>query len=123
MSPLSLYVWVVNVLLLDPFFFPNEVLGLQMRQYFGRGGVKTYTECDTRELIHDGSVVQWSPYSLKRPFHLVDREMPQHRHNFFIGICACYFTLRRGNRFIVEPYSLCCTLLASLVSARMSQAL
>ncbi|KAK4397402.1 hypothetical protein Sango_1576800 [Sesamum angolense] len=72
------------------------------------GGAKYYEPREARKRIHKAEFVSWACNMLVKaePFKFVDDGRAEELdHSYFVAIRSSYLTLRRGGRFIVEPYS------------------
>ncbi|KAK4409601.1 hypothetical protein Sango_0033100 [Sesamum angolense] len=83
---------------------PNQ----PMTRFSGEGGAKYYEPREARKRIHKAEFVSWACNMLVKaePFKFVDDGRAEELdHSYFVAIRSSYLTLRRGGRFIVEPYS------------------
>ncbi|KAL0315494.1 UNVERIFIED_CONTAM: hypothetical protein Sradi_5427600 [Sesamum radiatum] len=79
-----------------------------MTRFSGEGGAKYYEPREARKRIHKAEFVSWACNMLVKaePFKFVDDGRAEELdHSYFVAIRSSYLTLRRGGRFIVEPYS------------------
>ncbi|KAL0337535.1 UNVERIFIED_CONTAM: hypothetical protein Scaly_2028600 [Sesamum calycinum] len=87
---------------------PAELRGPKMTRFSGEGGAKYYEPREARKRIHKAEFVSWACNMLVKaePFKFVDDGRAEELdHSYFVAIRSSYLTLRRGGRFIVEPYS------------------
>ncbi|KAL0342549.1 UNVERIFIED_CONTAM: hypothetical protein Scaly_1917500 [Sesamum calycinum] len=86
----------------------QELRGPKMTRFSGEGGAKYYEPREARKRIHKAEFVSWACNMLVKaePFKFVDDGRAEELdHSYFVAIRSSYLTLRRGGRFIVEPYS------------------
>ncbi|KAL0350137.1 UNVERIFIED_CONTAM: hypothetical protein Sradi_4162900 [Sesamum radiatum] len=86
----------------------QELRGPKMTRFSGEGGAKYYEPREARKRIHKAEFVSWACNMLVKaePFKFVDDGRAEELdHSYFVAIRSSYLTLRRGCRFIVEPYS------------------
>ncbi|KAL0298420.1 UNVERIFIED_CONTAM: hypothetical protein Sradi_6501800 [Sesamum radiatum] len=86
----------------------QELRGPKMTRFSGEGGAKYYEPREARKRIHKAEFVSWACNMLvkAKPFKFVDDGRAEELdHSYFVAIRSSYLTLRRGGRFIVEPYS------------------
>ncbi|KAK4380801.1 hypothetical protein Sango_3029100 [Sesamum angolense] len=86
----------------------QELRGPKMTRFSGEGGAKYYEPREARKRIHKAKFVSWACNMLVKaePFKFVDDGRAEELdHSYFVAIRSSYLTLRRGGRFIVEPYS------------------
>ncbi|KAL0284943.1 UNVERIFIED_CONTAM: hypothetical protein Sradi_7185900, partial [Sesamum radiatum] len=82
--------------------------GPKMIIFSSEGGAKYYNPQEARKRIHKAEFVSWACNMIvkNRPFKFVDTgDAEELDHNYFVAICSSYLTLRRGDKFIIEPYS------------------
>ncbi|KAL0368020.1 UNVERIFIED_CONTAM: hypothetical protein Scaly_1020900 [Sesamum calycinum] len=86
----------------------QELRGPKMTRFSGEGGAKYYEPREARKRIHKAEFVSWACNMLVKAeqFKFVDDGRAEELdHSYFVAIRSSYLTLRRGGRFIVEPYS------------------
>ncbi|KAL0449523.1 UNVERIFIED_CONTAM: hypothetical protein Slati_1508700 [Sesamum latifolium] len=82
--------------------------GPKMTRFSGEGGAKYYDPQEARKWVHKVEFVFWACNMIvkNRPFKFIDNgDAEEPDHDYFIAICSSYFTLRQGDKFIIEPYS------------------
>ncbi|KAL0340082.1 UNVERIFIED_CONTAM: hypothetical protein Sradi_4525000 [Sesamum radiatum] len=87
---------------------PAELRGPKMMRFSGEGGAKYYEPREARKRIHKAEFVSWVCNMLVKaePFKFVDDGRAEELdHSYFVAIRSSYLILRRGGRFIIEPYS------------------
>ncbi|KAL0302570.1 UNVERIFIED_CONTAM: hypothetical protein Scaly_3028100 [Sesamum calycinum] len=87
---------------------PAKLRGPKMTRFSGEGGAKYYEPREARKRIHKAEFVSWACNMLVKAeqFKFVDDGRAEELdHSYFVAIRSSYLTLRRGGRFIVEPYS------------------
>ncbi|KAL0461278.1 UNVERIFIED_CONTAM: hypothetical protein Slati_0015400 [Sesamum latifolium] len=83
--------------------------GPKMTRFSGEGGAKYYDPQEARKRIHNAEFVSWACNMIAkdRPFKFIDNgDAKELDHDYFIAIRSSYLTLRQGDKFIIEPYSL-----------------
>ncbi|XP_012829921.1 PREDICTED: uncharacterized protein LOC105951073 [Erythranthe guttata] len=82
--------------------------GPKMISYSGEGSARYYTPADARKRIHKGDLMSWTCTTIPRSessLYVDDGTTKGSERNYFIAIRSSYLSLRRGNRFVIEPYS------------------